>query len=78
MRYRELNNKNEIKAVIDDLKITYRDLSKILISNERDTTGKGAQVITLFYNLDPAMKLEGDKEVLDLFINKLEEEQQGY
>jgi len=78
MRYRELNNKNEIKAVIDDLKITYRDLSKILISNERDTTGKGAQVITLFYNLDPAMKLEGDKEVLDLFINKLEEEQQRY
>ncbi len=78
MRYRELNNENEIKAVIEDLRATYRDLSKILISNERDTTGKGAQVITIFYNLDPAMKLEGEKDVLDLFINKLEEEQQGY
>ncbi|MCF7947803.1 MAG: hypothetical protein K9M94_04345 [Spirochaetia bacterium] len=78
MRYRELNNKNEIKTVIDELKVTYRDLSKILISSERDTTGRGAQVITLFYNLDPVMKLEGEKDMLDLFITKLEEEQQGY
>lgn len=78
MRYRELTSKNEIKAVIDDLKMSYRDLSKILISSERATTGRGAQVITLFYNLDLAMKLEGEKDVLDLFIRDLEEEKQGY
>lgn len=78
MRYAELDNKYEIKVVIAELKDKFRDLSKILVPSERETTAKGNKVVTLYYNLEPAMKVEGDEEVINQFLERLEEEKKGY
>lgn len=78
MRYKELNNKYEIKVVMEELKTNFRDLSRILVPSERETTGKGNTVITLYYNLEPSMKIEGEEEVINQLIEKLEEEKKGY
>lgn len=78
MRYMELDNKYEIKVVIEELKDRFRDLSKILIPSERETTAKENNVVTLYYNLEPSMKVEGEEEVINQFIERLEEEKKGY
>jgi len=78
MRYVELNNKYEIKVVIEEIRNKYKDLSKILIPSERETTAKGNKVVTLYYNLEPAMKVEAEEEVIKQLLEKLEEEKKGY
>jgi len=78
MRYVELNNKYEIKVVVEEIRTKYKDLSKILVPSERETTVKGNLVVTLYYNLEPAMKVEAEEEVIKQLLEKLEEEQKGY
>lgn len=78
MRYIELNNKYEFKEVIEELKDKFRDLSKLLVPSDRENTRKGNTVITLYYNLEPAMKIEGEEEVINQFLERLEEEKKGY
>ncbi|MCF7914715.1 MAG: hypothetical protein K9L66_06080 [Spirochaetaceae bacterium] len=78
MRYVELNNKYEIKVVIEELKTNYRDLSRILVPSERETTAKGNKIITLYYNLEPAMKVEAEEEIINQLLQRLEEEKKGY
>ena len=78
MRYVELNNKYEIKVVIEEIRDKYKDLSKILIPSEHETTGRGNLVVTLYYNLEPSMKVEGEEDVINKFLESLEEEKKGY
>ncbi|MCF7916108.1 MAG: hypothetical protein K9L66_13155 [Spirochaetaceae bacterium] len=78
MRYVELTNKYAIKEAIVDLKDTFRDLSKVLVPSEHETTAKGNKIITLYYNLEPSMKVEGEEEVINQFLERLEEEKKGY
>ncbi|MDZ7794957.1 MAG: hypothetical protein U5P10_15070 [Spirochaetia bacterium] len=78
MRYVELNNKYEIKVVIEEIRNKYKDLSKILIPSERETTVRGDLVVTLYYNFEPSMKVEGEGDVINQFIERLEEEKKGY
>ncbi|MDZ7794455.1 MAG: hypothetical protein U5P10_12425 [Spirochaetia bacterium] len=78
MRYIELVSNAEIKAEIERIKREYRDLSKIFIPQQKDETIRGAKIITLFRNLDPILKVEADNDLLNKFIEQMENEKLSY
>jgi hypothetical protein len=78
MRYVELSSTDQIKDLIEKLKVNYRDLSKILIPNEHETTVKGNKVISIFWNFELVMKIEGEESVINQFLKSLEEEKKEY
>ena len=78
MQYKELNSAQEIKSTIEDIKKSFRDFSKLLIPNERQRTVRGHVVLTLYYELKPAIKVEGEEKIIEQFVQKLEDEKKGY
>ena len=67
MRYTELHSKYEINDLIQTLKDSAGNLSQVLIPSDHQTTSIGNKVVTLYFRLEPFMKVEGEEEVVDLF-----------
>jgi len=78
MIYKDLKSANEIKSIIDTAKREFKNLAKLTLPKSYESTMGSKSILTIFYNLQPAMKVEGDENLLDLFREALEEEMGNY
>ncbi len=78
MRYIDLKNKYEIPGIIRSLRDLVPNLSRIILPSEYETTIRELKILTVYDRFEPIMKIEGEKEVMDLFRKSLEEEQSNY
>ena len=78
MRYIDLKSKYEITSIIQSLKDLVPNLSRIILPSEYETTIRDLKILTVYDRFEPIMKIEGEKDVMDLFRKSLEEEQNNY
>jgi len=74
MIYGELNSSHDVKNVINTMKRQFRNLSQLTYPSSYETTMSHKSVLTIFKNLQPVMKIEGPKDLLDVLKEVLEEE----
>ncbi len=74
MIYGELNSSHDVKNVINTMKRQFRNLSQLTYPSSYETTMSHKSVLTIFKNLQPVMKIEGSKDLLDVLKEVLEEE----
>ena len=77
MRYMELTTEEDIQPSIDKIRDTYKKMSQIIVGGECETTMGGKKILTLFFRLEPVLKVEGDEELINLFSSRLKAETQG-
>ncbi len=78
MIYIDLNSENEIKSIINTAKREFKNLAKLTIPKSFESTLGSNSVLTIYHNLQPAMKVEGYGDLLDKFREILEKEMQNY
>ncbi len=78
MIYSDLNSTNEIKSIIETVKIEFKNLAKLTIPKSYETTMGSKSILTIYHNLQPAMKIEGYEDILDIFRETMEKEIQNY
>ncbi len=78
MLYYDLQKEEDIPAVLQILKVKFRNLAQITLTNTYETTMKQTKVLTVFQNLNPVMKIEGGEFLLERFRTALEKEEQNY
>lgn len=78
MIYSDLNSTNEIKSIIETAKREFKNLAKLTLPKNYETTLGPKSVLTIYQNLQPAMKIEGYEDILDIFRETLEKEMQNY
>jgi len=78
MIYSDLNSKNEIKSIINIAKREFKNLAKLTLPKSFESTMGMKSVLTIYHNLQPAMKVEGYQDLLDQFRETLEKEMQNY
>ena len=74
MIYGEIKSSHDVTKVIDTIKRQFRNLSQLTYPSSYETTMNRKSVLTIFQNLQPVMKVEGPKDLLDVFIEVIEEE----
>ena len=78
MIYSDLNSENEIKSIIDTAKREFKNLAKLTLPKSFESTMGPKSILTIYYNLQPAMKVEGYEDLLGKFREALEKEMQNY
>lgn len=78
MVYCDLNSSFEIKDIINTVKREFRNLANLTLPKAYEQTMGTKSVLTIYQNLQPSMKIEGDAELLDLFRESLEKEKENY
>ncbi len=78
MLYYDLKKEEDIPAVLQILKVKFRNLAQITLTNTYETTLKQTKVLTIFQNLNPVMKIEGEESLLDRFRTALDNEERNY
>lgn len=78
MTYREINTEDGIHDVIEELRVKYKNLSQVMTANEYQSTMGGKKVLTVYFRLEPVMKVEAEKDLLDAFVSSFREESKGY
>ena len=78
MIYSDLNSSYEIKSMIDTAKREFKNLAKLTLPKSYESTMGSKCIFTIYNNLQPAMKVEGAEDLLDLFREALEEEMEHY
>ena len=78
MIYSDLNSKNEIKSIINIAKREFKNLAKLTLPKSFELTMGTKSVLTIYHNLQPAMKVEGYEDLLDLFKDTMNEEIENY
>jgi len=78
MLYYDLQKKEDIPDVLQILKVNFRNLAQITLTNTYETTMKQTKVLTVFHNLNSVMKIEGEEFLLDMFRTALEKEERNY
>jgi len=74
MIYGELQSSQDIKKVLDTIKRQFRNLSQLTYPSSYETTMSHKSILTIFQNLQPVMKVEGPKDLLDVLKEVIEEE----
>ncbi|MCD6396390.1 MAG: hypothetical protein J7L71_02535 [Spirochaetaceae bacterium] len=74
MIYGDLKSSYDIKNIINTIKKEFRNLSQLTFPVSYETTMGQKTVLTIFQNLQPVMKVEGPKDLLDVLKEVLEEE----
>jgi len=74
MIYGEIKSSHDVTTVIDTIKRQFRNLSQLTYPSSYETTMNHKSVLTIFQNLQPVMKVEGPKDLLDVFKEVIEEE----
>ena len=78
MIYSDLKNSNDISGIINTTKREFKNLAKLTLPKSYESTMGNKKVLTIYHNLQPAMKIEGYEDLLDLFKEALEKEKQNY
>lgn len=78
MQYRDISSEDDIPALIEELRVRHKNLSQITPAGEYQSTMGGRKVLTLYVRLEPALKIEGEQELIDTFVARLTEEAKGY
>lgn len=78
MRYIDLKSKYEIPDIIRSLRDLVPNLSRIILPSEYETTIRELKILTVYDRFEPIMKIEGEKEVMDLFRKSFEEKQSNF
>jgi hypothetical protein len=78
MVYSEINDSLEIKNVIITIKREFKNIAQLTYPSSYETTMSLKKVLTLYYNLQVVMKIEGPEDLLDVFKEVLEEEKQKF
>jgi hypothetical protein len=78
VKYRELTGDDEIGQIIEELRVNHRDLSQVLPAHEYESTMGGRKVVTVYYRLEPALKVEAEEDLLNRFVSRLKETVQSY
>ena len=78
MIYSDLNSADDIKSIINTAKREFKNLAKLTLPKSYVSTMGTKRIMTIYHNLQPAMKVEGSEELLDLFKEVLEEEMGNY
>lgn len=78
MIYSDLKDSNDISGIINTVKREFRNLAKLTLSESYESMMGPKKVLTIYHNLQPAMKIEGYEDLLDLFKEVLEKEKQNY
>ena len=73
MQYIEITNETEIKPAVDTIRQICGGLHQAVFGGERESTMSGRQVLTVFLKFEPVVKVEADKEMIDLLLTKIEE-----
>ena len=78
MIYSDLKDSNDISGIINTVKREFKNLAKLTLPKSYESTMGTKKVLTIYHNLQPAMKIEGYEDLLDLFKEALEKEKQNY
>lgn len=78
MIYKDLKSIDEIKILIDTAKREFKNLAKLTLPKSYEPTMGSKLILTIYYNLQPAMKVEGSVELLNFFRETLENEMGNY
>ena len=79
MRYTELHNHSEIDKIIEDIKSSHGNLSKIFVSDNIEKTIRGNIVTTVLRNFEPIMKIEAeDRQLIDQLRSELDSSKKSY
>ncbi|MDA3938428.1 MAG: hypothetical protein PF693_03840 [Spirochaetia bacterium] len=78
MIFSDLKSNNDIKNIINTLKREFKNLAKLTLPKTYESTMGEKKILTIYHNLQPAMKIEGYEDLLDIFKESLEEEKLNY
>ncbi len=78
MIYSDLKDSSEIGSIINTLRREFRNLARLTIPGSYESLMGTKKVLIIYNNLQPAMKIEGYEDLLDLFKVELEKEKQNY
>jgi len=78
VNYREINREEDIKDLIKEMRVKYKNLSQIFPANEYETTMGGKKVVMLYYRLEPAFKVEAEEDLMNQFVTQFKHEVKGY
>jgi len=78
MIYGEINSSHDVKNIINNIKRHFKNLSQLTYPSSYETTMSHKSVLTIFQNLQPVMKVEGPKDLLDILKEVLEEEKSKF
>ena len=78
MIYSDLKDSSEIGGIINTLRREFRNLARLTFPGSYDSLMGTKKVLTIYNNLQPVMKIEGDEDLLDLFEESLEKEKKNY
>ncbi len=78
MIYSDLKISNDISSIISTVNREFKNLSQLTFLNTYEPTMGQNKVLTIYRNLQPAMKVEGPEDLLDIFKEVLEEEKQKF
>ena len=78
MVYSDLKISNDISSIIGTVKREFKNLAQLTFPTSYEKTMGQKKVMTIYHNLQPAMKVEGPEDLLDVFKEVLEEEKQKF
>jgi hypothetical protein len=70
MEYSDITTESDADHIIHELQESYKNLSLLILPREYESTMRGTYVLSIYYRFEPIMKLEGSREMLDLFVSK--------
>ena len=77
MQYIQIGGKLEIPGAIETVRQACGGLNQAVFGADRETTMSGRQVITAYLKFEPVAKIEGDSDLLDLLLKRIELKKAG-
>jgi hypothetical protein len=72
LKYIDITTEEDVDQIIVELRDKYKRLASLVLSSEYEATMAGKCVLPLYHRFEPVMKIEGHKEVLDLFVERVQ------
>jgi hypothetical protein len=78
MIYKDIKISTDISSVISIIKKDFKNLAQLTFPTTYETTMGQNKVLTIYLNLQPAIKVEGPEDLLDVLKEVLEEEKEKF
>jgi hypothetical protein len=73
MKFYEIKREYEINHIIKTIKDSHLSVPALVLAGEYETTMSGKCILNIYAKMKPVVKIEGEKELLDLFSSRFRE-----
>ena len=78
MIYCNLEDTDDVSTIVNTVKREFKNLAQLTFPDSYETTMGQKKILTIYRNLQPAMKIEGSEKLLNILKEILEEVKQEY